>query len=179
MNRSGWLSRTSSQSSGVETRASGSGRIEYADATVRSFAFWLKSTKTLSPRSSFHQRAVARPGARNSVSRASVSAASRTSRKVQRGSMRTLMCMPRDPEVFGQPTSPWSASTSRTTMATSTIWLQSTPGIGSRSTRSSSGWSRSSARTGCGLRSMQPRFTTQASAAASRTTTSSAELPDA
>ncbi len=82
VNRSGWLPRTSSQSSGVDTRASGSGRMEYAEATVRSFAFWLKSTNTLSPRSSFHQRAVASPGARNSTSRARVSAASRTSRNV-------------------------------------------------------------------------------------------------
>ena len=32
---------TSSQLSGVETRASGVGRTEYAEATVRSFAFWL------------------------------------------------------------------------------------------------------------------------------------------
>ena len=32
---------TSSQVSGVDTRASGSGRIEYAEATVRSLAFWL------------------------------------------------------------------------------------------------------------------------------------------
>jgi hypothetical protein len=32
---------TSSQRSGNETRASGVGRTEYADATVRSFAFWL------------------------------------------------------------------------------------------------------------------------------------------
>jgi len=29
------------QSSGAETRASGSGRTEYADAVVRSLAFWL------------------------------------------------------------------------------------------------------------------------------------------
>ena len=32
---------TSSHRSGVETRASGVGRAEYCDATVRSFAFWL------------------------------------------------------------------------------------------------------------------------------------------
>jgi len=32
---------TSDQASGVDTRASGSGLTEYADATVRSFAFWL------------------------------------------------------------------------------------------------------------------------------------------
>ena len=40
------------------------------------------------------------------------------------------------------------------------------------------GWSRSSARTGCGLRSMQPRLTTQASPAASSRTISSAVRPD-
>ncbi|SHV51192.1 Uncharacterised protein [Mycobacteroides abscessus subsp. abscessus] len=45
--------------------------------------------------------------------------------------------------------------------------------------RSSSGWSRSSARTGCGLRSTQPRLTTQASDAASVTTASRAEVPRA
>ena len=45
--------------------------------------------------------------------------------------------------------------------------------------RSSSGWSRSVARTGCGLRSTQPRLITQASPAASEITASSAERPDA
>ena len=52
------------------------------------------------------------------------------------------------------------------------------PGTGSRSTRSSSGCSRSSARTGCGCSSRQPRFAIQASAAASRGTTSSAVRPE-
>ncbi len=52
-------------------------RTEYAEATVRSLAFWLKSTNT--PwRSSFHHRLVASSGARRSTSRATVSAASRT-----------------------------------------------------------------------------------------------------
>ena len=32
---------TSSQFNGVDTRASAVGRMEYAEATVRSFAFWL------------------------------------------------------------------------------------------------------------------------------------------
>ena len=32
---------TSSQVSGAETRASGTGRMEYAEAIVRSLAFWL------------------------------------------------------------------------------------------------------------------------------------------
>ena len=54
----------------------------------------------------------------------------------------------------------------------------STPGVGSRSTRSSSGWSRSPDRTGCGCSSMQPRLAIQASPAASSTTTSDAVRPD-
>ena len=77
--------------------------------------------------------------------------------------MRTLTWMPREPDVLGQPTNPWSR---RTSFATSATWRTSshaTPGTGSRSTRSSSGWSRSSARTGCGFRSRQPRFTIQMS----------------
>ena len=37
----GSQSGTSCQCSGVETRASGSGRTEYAEHVVRSFAFWL------------------------------------------------------------------------------------------------------------------------------------------
>jgi hypothetical protein len=52
-------------------------------------------------RSSFHHAAVASPGARRSTSRASATAARRTSSNVQRGSMRTLMWMPREPDVLG------------------------------------------------------------------------------
>ena len=37
----GSTSASSSQASGIETRASGVGRTEYAEATVRSLAFWL------------------------------------------------------------------------------------------------------------------------------------------
>ena len=88
------------------------------------------------------------------------------------------MWIPREPEVLGQPTSPTASSASLHTIATSRICDQGTPGTGSRSTRSSSGWSRSSARTGCGLRSMQPRLTIQARPAASSTTISSAVRPD-
>ena len=58
------------------------------------------------------------------------------------------MWMPREPDVFGQPTSPTASSASRHTSATSRTCDHGTPGTGSRSTRSSSGWSRSSARTG-------------------------------
>ena len=45
-------------------------------------------------------------GTRRSTSRASASAARRTSGYVQSRSMRTLMWIPREPEVFGQPTRP-------------------------------------------------------------------------
>ena len=48
------------------------------------------------------------PGARRSISRENASAARRTSVNVQRGSMRTLTCMPREPLVFGQPRRPSS-----------------------------------------------------------------------
>ena len=41
VNSAGSLSGTSCHSSGVETRASGSGRTEYAEHVVRSLAFWL------------------------------------------------------------------------------------------------------------------------------------------
>ena len=83
----GSQSATSSHRRGVETRASGVARTEYADATVRSLAFWLKSTNTPS-RSSFHQRLVANSGARRSTSRATVCAASRTCRNDQFGAIR-------------------------------------------------------------------------------------------
>ena len=78
----------------------------------------------------------------------------------------------------GSATSPWSSSTALATRATSMIWVHSMPGTGSRSTRSSSGWSRSLARIGCGLRSMQPRLATQASPAGSSSTISLADRPD-
>jgi hypothetical protein len=38
---SGRQSATSGQRSGIDTRASATGRSEYAEATVRSLAFWL------------------------------------------------------------------------------------------------------------------------------------------
>ena len=41
VNASGSQLGTSSHVSGVDARASGSGRSEYAEAMVRSFAFWL------------------------------------------------------------------------------------------------------------------------------------------
>ena len=41
VNAAGSHPGTSSHASGVDTRASGVGLTEYADATVRSFAFWL------------------------------------------------------------------------------------------------------------------------------------------
>ena len=87
VNCSGRQPVTSSHRSGVDTRASGSARTEYAEATVRSLAFWLKSTNTPS-RSSFHHRLVASSGARRSTSRATVSAASRTFGYGQCGAIR-------------------------------------------------------------------------------------------
>ena len=48
-------------------------------------------------------------GARRSTARDKATAARRTSVKVQRGSIRTLTCMPREPLVFGQPRRPNSS----------------------------------------------------------------------
>ena len=78
-------------------------------------------------------------GARRSISRENASAARRTSVNVQRCSMRTLTCMPRDPLVFGQPRSPSSSSNAFASIATRRTSSHSTPGPGSRSMRSSSG----------------------------------------
>ena len=78
-------------------------------------------------------------GARRSTARESATAARRTSAKVQRGCMRTLMCMPREPLVLGQPWRPISESRALTSSATVRTCSQGTPGPGSRSTRSSSG----------------------------------------
>ena len=81
-------------------------------------------------RSSFHHAVVARPGMRRSTSRASASAARRTSVKLQRGSMRTLTWMPREPLVLGKPSIPCSRRTSPAHSATSRTSLHSTPGCG-------------------------------------------------
>ena len=59
------------------------------------------------------------------------------------GSIRTLTCIPREPLVFGQPRSPISSRSDFTSRATRRTSAQLTPGPGSRSTRNSSGWSRS------------------------------------
>ena len=79
------------------------------------------------------------PGSRRSISREKASAARRTSVNVQRCSIRTLTCMPREPLVFGQPSSPSSSSSACTSIATRRMSAQATPGVGSRSMRSSSG----------------------------------------
>ena len=118
-------------------------------------------------------------GARRSTSRASASAARRTSANAQRGWIRTLTWMPREPDVFGQPTRPRSASTSRDDARHrrgSATTRRPAPGRGRRAARR--GGRGPSARTGCGCSSRQPRFAIQASAAASRGTTSSAVRPE-
>ena len=95
------------------------------------------------------------------LARAQRERARRTSSNPHFATMRMFTWMPRDPDVFGNPSMPCSASTSRTCIATVRTELHSTPGCGSRSTRSSSGWCTSQRRTGQGLRSRHPRFTAQ------------------
>ena len=75
---------------------------------------------------------LARAGARRSISRDKVRAARRTSTNVQRCSIRTLTCMPREPLVFGQPRSPISSRNALTSSATRRTSSQTTPGPGSR-----------------------------------------------
>ncbi len=87
------------------------------------------------------------------------------------------MWMPREPDVFGKPRRPCSSSTSRTPSATSRTSENGTSGCGSRSTRSSSGWSRSLRRTAHGFQSITPRLTPQTRCAASFGTSSRAWRP--
>ncbi len=68
-------------------------------------------------------------------------------------------------------------STSRTHIATSRTSPKFDSGVGSRSTRSSSGWSRSARRAGQGLKSITPRFTAQTRCAASLAQSSVALRP--
>ena len=114
---------------------------------------------------------------RRSTSRASASAARRTSVNDHFGSIRTLTWIPREPEVFGKPSRPWSASVSLTTIATWRTSAKFDSGVGSRSTRSSSGQSRSARRAGHGLKSITPRLTAQTRWAASLATSSVALRP--
>ncbi len=69
---------SSSQKKGVETCPPARARTDQAPNTVLCGAFWLKSTKMRSPRSSFHQASVTRSGRRRASSRASATAAERT-----------------------------------------------------------------------------------------------------
>ena len=105
-------------------------RTEYADANVRSRAFWLKSMKTRLPRSSFHHDVVTASGARRSTSRASAIPARRTAMKSQSVLMRRNTCTPRPPDVFGYPTSPSSSSSGfSTSTAIALASLKPGPGL--------------------------------------------------
>src|SRR5919201_5226541 len=64
--------------SGADTCAPGRARTDHAPKTVLWGAFWLKSTKTRRPRSSFHHAEVISSGRRRSSSRAAATAAART-----------------------------------------------------------------------------------------------------
>ncbi len=82
VNASGSTSATSSQRSGAEARASGVGRIEYAEAIVRSREFWPKSTNTPRRSATFHVVvATSWSSMRRSTSCASALAKRRTSGK--------------------------------------------------------------------------------------------------
>ena len=117
------------------------------------------------------------PGIRRSTSRANASAARRVAVKPFPRSTLALMWRPRLPLVFGNPVSPCSARTSRDVSATLRTSSHGTPGVGSRSTRNSSGRATSSARTGHGLHSRQPSVAAHTSAASSAITGIAAVRP--
>ena len=117
---SGSTVATSSQSTGAETRASGVGRTEYADAIVRSRAFWPKSTKTPTRSATRHVVvATAWSPMRRSTSSASAFARRRTSGNASSRLIGARMCSPVAPDVFGYDRSPSSSITSRTMSAMS------------------------------------------------------------
>ena len=72
---SGSTRRARPTRTGVDTWAPTRARTDHAPNTVLCGAFWLKSMKTRSPRSSFHHAAVIRSGRRRSSSRATATAA--------------------------------------------------------------------------------------------------------
>ena len=144
---------------------------------MRSRAIWLKSTKMRSPRSSFHHEVVTASGRRRSSSRAKAMTARRVSTKVQRGSIRTSKCKPRPPEVFTNGRIPSSSHSAFASWATATASAKPVPGCGSRSMRSSSGWSGWSRRIGQGCSSRVPICTVHTTVAASVRHTSSPVRP--
>ena len=87
------------------------------------------------------------------------STARRTSSKVHRISILAYTWIPRDPDVFGQPTRPTSSRSDAHPSATSRQSSKSNPGVGSRSSRISSGWSRWDVRLVHGFRSRTPNCT--------------------
>ena len=89
-------------------------RTHHAPNTVLCGAFWLKSTKMRSPRSSFHHASVTTSGWRRASSRANATAPKRTWYGSQRGASRRYTWMPCLPVVFGKPTMPSSSSSART-----------------------------------------------------------------
>ena len=84
------------------------------------------------------------------------------------------MCMPRPPEVFGQPMAPSSSSTSWATAATRRTRAKSHSGIGSMSIRHSSGRSTSARLEFQGWNSTVAIWTAQITCATSVTHSSSA-----
>ncbi len=98
------------------------------------------------PRSSFHQLVVTASGIRLSSSLAAAITACRTSRNSCVGSIGQNTCRPRLPLVLIHASRPASRSTARSACAAVTASAMPVPGCGSRSIRSSTGWSASVAR---------------------------------
>ena len=153
-------------------------RTDHAPNTVLCGAFWLKSMKMRSPRSSFHHASVIRSGRRRASSRATATAAGAHLDRVPLGvrAARTRGC--RGCRWSSASASmPSSSSSARTSRAASRTSSKSTPGCGSRSMRSSSACSGSSARFGHTWKPRQPRFTAHAMCARSAATSARDVVP--
>ena len=92
--------------------------------------------------------------------------------------MRANTCTPRLPEVLAHGVNPSSVINSRSAFAASTTSANPMPGCGSRSIRSSSGLSLSSARTGHGWKVMVFIWMAQMAVAISSITSCGCRRPD-
>ena len=130
-------------------------------------------------RSSFHHFAVARPSPRRSTSRASATRRATDGDEVPlaRDAGAPGCACRASRRCPGSRAARSPRARRATSIETRRTVSQVAPGVGSMSTRSSSGWSRSARRTGCGLKSTLPSETAQTRCAASTGTNSSAVLP--
>ena len=171
-------SSSSSHENGVDTCAPGRARTDHAPNTVLCGAFWLKSMKTRSPRSSFHHASVIRSGRRRASSprdrhrgRPAPGSGPSGARAGRRRGCRGCRSSSAGPRCRAR-----RAASAPRRAATRTS-SKPTPGWGSRSMRSSSACSGSAARFGHTWKPRQPRFTAHTTCARSAATSAREVVP--